>query len=339
MMPPRSRSRICRTISLTASRLVLTIVSSSRPLRLLADVAAGVDVDRHQRLGLVDHQVAARLQPHLAAQRLVDLRLDAVLLEDRVVLGIELHPRDQVRHDPLDQRQHAAVLLLVVEADRAVIVGQQVAQQLGDEALLLEQHRRRTARLHPAADLGPDLVEVGEVADDVFLRSAGGGGADDDAAGEAVLLAELLDDAAQAGPLVARFDLARDADVIDRRHEDQEAPRHGDVRGEPGALGAERLLDDLDEDFLPFLEQVLDADFGAFLVVAASRASRAVPIGARGARSATRGGSRRRAADEVDRFGGMARERRRATGTAAGPSSSSAPSSCSNSAGVTTSET
>src|SRR5438552_2879311 len=32
MMPPRSRSRIWRTISLTASRFVLTIVSSSRRL-------------------------------------------------------------------------------------------------------------------------------------------------------------------------------------------------------------------------------------------------------------------------------------------------------------------
>ena len=34
-MPPRSRSRICRTISFTASRLVLTMVSSSRPLVFL----------------------------------------------------------------------------------------------------------------------------------------------------------------------------------------------------------------------------------------------------------------------------------------------------------------
>ena len=58
--------------------------------------------------------------------------------------------------------------------------------------------------------------------------------------------------------LVARLDLARHADVIDRRHEDQEAARHRDVRGEARALGAERLLDDLDEDFLPFLEQVFD---------------------------------------------------------------------------------
>ena len=34
MMPPRSRRRICRTISFAASRLVLTMVSSSLPVRL-----------------------------------------------------------------------------------------------------------------------------------------------------------------------------------------------------------------------------------------------------------------------------------------------------------------
>ena len=43
------------------------------PAGRLADVAAGIDVDRDQRLGLVDDDVAARLQPDLAAQRLVDL--------------------------------------------------------------------------------------------------------------------------------------------------------------------------------------------------------------------------------------------------------------------------
>ncbi len=58
--------------------------------------------------------------------------------------------------------------------------------------------------------------------------------------------------------LFARLDLARHADVIDRRHEHQEPPRHRHVRGEPGALGAERLLDDLDDDLLAFLQQVFD---------------------------------------------------------------------------------
>ena len=113
--------------------------------------------------------------------------------------------------------------------------------------------------------------------------AAGGGGADDHAAGEAVLLAELADDAAQAGALVAGLDLAGDADVIDRRHEDQEAARHRDVGREAGALGAERLLDDLDEDFLPFFEQVLDPGFRPVLLLRSTSHR-----GARGRASAVR---------------------------------------------------
>ena len=87
---------------------------------------------------------------------------------------------------------------------------------------------------------------------------AGGRRADDDAAAEALLLAELADDAAQAIALLARLDLARDADVINRRHEDQEAAGQRGVRRQARALGPQRLLDHLDHHVLPFLEQVLD---------------------------------------------------------------------------------
>ena len=153
--------------------------------------------------------------------------------------------------------------------DRTVIVGQQITQQLGDQALLLEQDGRRPPRLHLLPDLGPDLVEVGEVGDDVLFRSAGGRRADDHAAGETVLVAELLDDAAQAGALFSGLDLPGDADMVHGRHEHEEAAGHGHVRGETRALGAERLLDDLDENFLPFFQQVFDANIGAIPLVAA----------------------------------------------------------------------
>ena len=52
--------------------------------------------------------------------------------------------------------------------------------------------------------------------------------------------------------------LLRHAHVVHRRHEHEEPPRHRRVRGEPGALGPERLLDDLHQDFLARLEQRLD---------------------------------------------------------------------------------
>ena len=45
-------------------------------------------------------------------------------------------------------------------------------------------------------------------------------------------------------------------DVIDGRHVDHIAAGQGDVRGDARALLAERLLGDLDDDFLAFLEQV-----------------------------------------------------------------------------------
>ena len=45
-----------------------------------ADELAGVDVDRDQRLGLVDDDIAARLQPDPRLDGLVDLGLDAVML-------------------------------------------------------------------------------------------------------------------------------------------------------------------------------------------------------------------------------------------------------------------
>src|SRR4051812_24319814 len=251
---------------------------------LLADEAPGVDVDRDQRLGLIDDDRSAGLQVDLALQRLVDLGLDAVLVEDRVRLRVELHLRRQARHDPLDQLDDALVLLGVVDADRLEVLGQQIAQQPGDDALLLEQHRRRARRLVALAHLGPDLVERIEVAEDVFLRPAAGRGADDHAAGEAVRLAELADDAAQPRPLLARFDLARHANVIDGGHEHQKPPGHGDVRGQARALGAERLLDHLDDDLLAFLEQFLDLLGGPILAVALRAAlvsaAAAVAVGA-----------------------------------------------------------
>src|SRR5262249_1629232 len=49
----------------------------------LADVLARVDVDGDERLRVVDHDVAAGLEPHAAPERLLDVLLDAERLEDR----------------------------------------------------------------------------------------------------------------------------------------------------------------------------------------------------------------------------------------------------------------
>src|SRR5688572_3252913 len=56
-------------------------------LAALADVTAGVHVDRRERFGLIDDQRPAARQRHLAAQGAPDLVLDAVGVEDRLAAG------------------------------------------------------------------------------------------------------------------------------------------------------------------------------------------------------------------------------------------------------------
>ena len=55
-----------------------------------ADEAAGVHVDGGERLGLVDDQVAARLQRHAPRERPLDLVLDAVEIEQRALARVVL---------------------------------------------------------------------------------------------------------------------------------------------------------------------------------------------------------------------------------------------------------
>ena len=100
-------------------------------------------------------------------------------------------------------------------------------------------------------------------------------------------------------------DAARDADVIDRRHEHQVAAGQRDVAGDARALGADRLLGHLDDDLLPFLEQVLDADLLARLgpVLAAVP----LPVRPLGPRSRSRSRSRFRSRP---RFAAALAERR-----------------------------
>ena len=102
-----------------------------------------------------------------------------------------------------------------------------------------------------------------------------------------VLVAELLDDAAQPGALFATVDLARDADVVHRRHEHQEAARQRDVAGQTSALGAKRLLGHLDDHVLAFFQQLFNLRLGRVflaLFAVATAAAAATPFAALPAR-------------------------------------------------------
>jgi hypothetical protein len=90
-----------------------------------------------------------------------------------------------------------------------------------------------------------------------------------------VLLPEFANDAAEAAALLPGVDLPRHADVVDRRHEHEEPPWHRRVGGEARALGAERLLGDLNDDLLPLFQELFDLRLGSLIAIAVAPAAMA----------------------------------------------------------------
>ena len=224
---------------------------------VLPDEAAGVDVDRDEGLGLVDDDVAAGRQPHLRPQRPLELGGDAGLLHDPGRALVEPDAAGEHRLERPHELERLVVLALVVEADRGHVVGEQVAQQpLEERRLAVEEHRRAVA-LGEGPDLVPRAGEEPPVAQERLGLAALAGGARDEPA-PAPLLPELLQDRLEPPPLLVVGDLARDADVLDRRHEDEVAAGERHVRRDARALRPQRLLEDLDDDLLALVQPLLD---------------------------------------------------------------------------------
>ena len=139
--PPRSRSRSWRAISSAASRLVRNAVSSMSPP---LGRARRVDVDRDQRLGVVDHDRAAGGQGDLARVRGLDLVLDLEAREQRDVVLVELHALTLSGHHVLHELLRLLVDLLGVDQDLADVRLEVVADRADDQArLLVDQERAR----------------------------------------------------------------------------------------------------------------------------------------------------------------------------------------------------
>ena len=134
------------------------------------------------------------------------------------------HPVHEVGHDPLDQHQRPLVLLVAVDPNRRKVGGQEISEQLRDQALLTMHHRRGAALVHLLPRISPDLMEIVQVADDIFLGSAGRRRPEDHATGEPAIFSELLHDAAESSALIPGVDLPGDADMVHRWHEDEESP-------------------------------------------------------------------------------------------------------------------
>ena len=226
--------------------------------------AARVDVDRDQRLGRVDDDVAARLQLHDRIVHRGELVLGAVALEQRYGIGVLLHPARVTGHEQLHEVLGGAVARLALDDDVLDVLVVDVADRALDEVAVRMDQRGRARLQRGLADLVPQAGEIVEIALDLGLGTAEPGGADD--AAHRLRQAELADDRLEALAVAGRADLAGDAAAVAGvRHQHAIAAGEAEVGGEGGALVAALLLDDLDQQHLAALDHVLD------LVAAAQR--------------------------------------------------------------------
>ena len=219
--------------------------------------ATGVDVDRDQRLGRIDDQVAAGLQLDHRIIHCPQLVFRAIALEQRHGIGIGLNPPRVAGHQQLHEGLGRLVAFLALDHDFLDVAVVDVADRALDEvAVRMDQCRRnRGERLF--ADLVPHAGEVIEVALDLGLGAAHPGGADDQA--HALGELEVRDHFLQPLAIAGRADLAADAAAARRiRHQHCVTAREAEIGGERRALVAAFFLDDLHQQHLTALDHVLD---------------------------------------------------------------------------------
>ena len=225
-----------------------------------------------------------------AEQRLLDLLVDAEQVEDRPLAGVVLELVDRARRVLAAELGELVELHPRVDPDRLRALVDQVAQHaLGQAQVLVQQGSRR--RLEGALlDPRPGRSQVGDVVGELGVARLGGVGAQDEAAAGFVAVARPRSGIggdqgrharAQLLAQLVRADLLRDADVVVLRQEDEQAPGDRDLRRQPRALGADRVLDHLDGERLALEDDALDRRrrHRAGRVIAARRAAVDVDVG------------------------------------------------------------
>ena len=224
----------------------------------LARRAAGIDVDRDQRLGLVDDDVAARAQLRDRRVDRVDLALDLeAVKQPDLRIAIRLYALCMARHQRPHECLGSAVALLAFDLHLVDVARIKIADRALDQIALFVDQGRRGRFERQVADLVPQPQQVFVVALDLGLGPLGTGGADDDAHPLGDL--ELFEDFLQPPAIAEARDLARDAAAATGiRHQHAVAPSEREIGRQRRALVAALFLGDLHQHDLAALDDLLD---------------------------------------------------------------------------------
>ena len=224
----------------------------------LARRASRVDVDRDQRLGRVDHDVAARLELHHRAVHGVELVLDLIAEEQRdVAVAVGLDPFGMARHQQPHELLGCLIGIAAVDQDLLDLLGIEIADGALDQAGFLVDQGRRARLQGQLADLVPRAHQIVEVALDLRLVALHPGGSHDDP--HAVGDLQLAQDLAQLAPRGCVGDLARDAAAargVGHQHAIPAGQR--DIGRQRRTLVAALLLYHLDQQDLTPLDDFLN---------------------------------------------------------------------------------
>ena len=224
---------------------------------VLAGRTPGIYVDGDQRFGLVDDDVAARLQGHHVREHGIELLLDAELGKDRLRLTPGLDVLGMARHEQAHEVLGLAMAFLASDQYLFHVLVVEVADGALDQRAFLIDQRRGGGLEGQFANGLPHAQEIFEVALDLGLGAACASGTQDDAHPFRNL--EVLDEFLQALAIESICDLAGDAAASGGiGHQDRIAAGQREVGGEGCALVAALFLDDLDEQNLAALDDLLD---------------------------------------------------------------------------------
>ncbi len=154
-----------------------------------------VDVDRHQRLGVVDHDGAARRQVHRARIRRLDLVFDLEARKQRQIVAVTFDPADVVGHHMRHELMRLLVHVLRVDQDFTDVAGEVVADGADDERRFLVDQESTGLRAACILDGGPQLDQVVQIPLQFLGAASDAGGAGDQA--HAVRMLQLLHGLAQ----------------------------------------------------------------------------------------------------------------------------------------------